>query len=118
MFLLHVIKPKYCGVNLEILWSELSLHIYRKTSERVGFNVSNIILGEIPLSIDNKAMNFIILYVKQYIFICLMQSKEPNLVGLLCHLKLKYHVEKYAAIQKFKMHNFDKSWVMWKNIFD
>ena len=94
-----------------ILWNELSLHIYRKTSERVGFNVANIILGEIPLSIDNKAMNFIIL-------ICLMQSKEPNLVGLLCHLKLKYHVEKYAAIQKFKMHNFDKSWVMWKNIFD
>ena len=113
--LLHVFTS--CD-KTRILWSELSLHIYRKTSERVGFNVANIILGEIPLSVDNKAMNFIILYVKQYIFICLMQNKEPNLVGLLCHLKLKYHVEKYAAIQKFKMHNFDKSWVMWKNIFD
>ena len=29
------------------LWSELSLHIYRKCSERIGFNVSNIIFGEI-----------------------------------------------------------------------
>ena len=80
------------------LWNDLSLHIFLKTSERVGFNVSNIILGEIPLSINNKAINFIILYAKQFIFICLMQSKEPNLIGLLCHLKLKYLSDKYAAI--------------------
>jgi hypothetical protein len=68
----------------QILWSELSLHIYRKTSDRVGFNVSNIILGEIPMSIDNKAMNFVILYVKQYNFICLMQKKEPFKVKISC----------------------------------
>ena len=73
----------------QTLWSELSLHIYRKMSERIGFNVSNIMFGEIPLSFNNKAINFIILYSKQYIFICLMQNKEPNLVGLLCHLKFK-----------------------------
>jgi hypothetical protein len=74
--------------------------------------------GEIPLSFNNKAINFIILYAKQYIFICLMQNKEPSLVGLLCHLKFKYHVEKYAAIQKFRIHTFEKIWMKWENIFE
>ena len=37
-----------------------------------------------------------------------MQNKEPSLVGLLCHLMFKYHVEKYAAIQKFRIHKFEK----------
>jgi hypothetical protein len=46
-----------------------------------------------------------------------MQNKEPDLVGLLCHshLKFEYRVEKYAAIQKFEIYNFDK---MWANIFE
>ena len=77
-----------------------------------------MIFGEIPLSFSNKVINFVILYVKQYIFICLMQNKEPDLVGLLCHLKFKYQVEKYAAIQKFDIYNFDKMWIKWANIFE
>ena len=47
-----------------------------------------------------------------------MQNKEPSLVGLLCHLKFKYHVEKYAAIQKFRIHDFDKIWMKWEAIFE
>lgn len=36
--------------KIHTLWSDLSLYVYRKTSERVGFNMSNIILGQHPLS--------------------------------------------------------------------
>jgi hypothetical protein len=46
------------------------------------------------------------------------QNKEPNLIGLLCHLKFKYHAEKYAAIQKFRIHDFDKIWMKWEAIFE
>ena len=89
--IMHIFTP--C-TKTQTLWSELSLHIYRKLSERFGFNVSNIMFGEISLSFNNKAINFIILYTKQYTFICLMQNKEPSLIGLVCHLKFKYHAEK------------------------
>ena len=90
--------------NTQPLWNELSLRIYRKTRERVGFNVSNIIFGKFPLSSYNKVINFIILHVKQYIFTCLMQNNMPNFCGLLCYLNLKYKVENYAANQTCKWH--------------
>jgi hypothetical protein len=47
-----------------------------------------------------------------------MQDREPDLVGLLCHLKFKYHVKKYAAIQNLEIYNFDKMWIKWATIFE
>lgn len=47
--------------KIQTLWSDLRFHFYRKTSERVGFNVWNIILGELPLLNNNRVINFIIL---------------------------------------------------------
>lgn len=44
------------------------MHNYQSTSPRIGFNVIKILLGEVPLSKDNKDVNFIILYVMQYLF--------------------------------------------------
>lgn len=90
---------RFASDKLQTLWGDLSLHIYRETTQRVGFNVSNFILGDLPLSNNNRVINLIILYVKQYIFISLMQNKMPNFLGLLSHLRIKYRIEKYAAIQ-------------------
>lgn len=103
---------------IHTLWSELSLHIYRKTSKRIGFNVLNIIFGELPLTCHNKVINFIILSMKQYLFSCLMVNKVPTLNGFLCHLKMKFKVERYAAIQSFNVHKFEKQWDIWKDILD
>lgn len=63
---------------LEILslWNKLSMHIYCKTTNRIGFNITNVIVGEIPLNQGNKVVNFIILYSKQYIFNCLKQKRS------------------------------------------
>lgn len=78
--------------KVQTFWSDLSLHIYRKTTERVGFNVLNIILGELPLSNNNRVINFIILYVKEYIFVSLMQNKMPICFWITQSLKnKKYH---------------------------
>lgn len=93
--------------------------IYRKTRKRVGFNVINIglLFGENTLNVDNKPVNFIILYTKQFIFICLKQNKIPNYVELLHHLSFKYKIEKYASVQKFQLRKFEKCWSHWEDFF-
>lgn len=105
---------------LEILplWNKLSMHIYCKTTNRIGFNVNNVMFGEIPLNQGNKVVNFIILYTKQYIFNCLKQKKIPHLKGLLQHIYFKYKVERYISIKSCEMLKFDKQWSNWKNIFE
>lgn len=55
-----------CGI-ISTLWSELSSYL-RKTSERIGCNVLNIIFGELLLACRNKSINFSILSMKQYLF--------------------------------------------------
>ena len=100
------------------LWSSFSLHIYVKTKERVGFNLQNVLFGDLPLTRRNKVLNFLILYTKQYIFSSLKQNKLPNIFGLLSHLKFKFNIEKHIAIQNCDVCRFEKLWSLWKNIFD
>ena len=100
------------------LWRNLSMHIYTTTSKRIGFNVKNILFGEVPLTKDNLIINFIILYAKQYILACLLQCKIPNILGLLNHLKTKYSVERCVYIHKSNLSLFEKQWNMWNKIFE
>ena len=100
------------------LWRDFSLHIYRTTRERLGFNAVNIILGEMPLSQSNRVKKFIILLSKQNIFSCLLQNKEPTLCGLLWHIKMKYCIERCVSIHNCKLADFEKQWHVWKNIFE
>lgn len=58
----------FIGFSLCYVWKKyFSLHIYITTSNRIGFNSINIILGETPLNVNNKVTNFIIYCCKQYI---------------------------------------------------
>lgn len=100
------------------IWNNLSMYIYRKTSNRVGFNVKNVLFGELSFCGYNKVVNFIILYSKQYIFNCSKQDKKPDIVGMLHHLSFKYKVEKYIAIKSCEITKFNKLWLNWKNIFE
>ena len=94
------------------------MHIFRRTSQRIGFNITNVIFGERPLKLCNKVVNFIILYTKQYIFYCSKQNRAPNITGLLHYLFFKYKVEKYVAIKSCEILKFEKIWATWKNIFE
>ena len=94
------------------------MHIYRKTTKRIGFNFKNIILGEMPFTKDNIIINFVILYTKQYIFSCLLQCKKPNFLGLINHLKLKYNIKRCVSINNSKLSFFDKKWDSWKKMFE
>lgn len=80
-------------------WNELSLHINKKTSARIGFDMLNVIFGELPFTCQNKMINFVVSSMIQYLFSCLIFNKVPNLLVLFSHLKLKFNVERYAAIK-------------------
>lgn len=93
---------------------KLSLHIYRKASETIGLTVINVIFRKLHLNCRNKVINFIVLFMKQYLVFCLV----PNLIKFLSHLNIKFNVEIYTAFQSFKVHKFEKIRDTWKDIFD
>ena len=45
------------------LWNNHSMLIYRKTARRIGFNVSNTVIGETPLSNKSELLKFLILCI-------------------------------------------------------
>lgn len=48
--------------TVSIFWSSLNMHIYQTTSKRLGFNIINISLGQLPLYKGNETINVLILY--------------------------------------------------------
>lgn len=60
-----------------------------KHGRKVGFDAINIRFGENSPNVENKPVNLMILYTKQFIFICLKQNNIPNFVEILRHLSFK-----------------------------
>lgn len=89
-------------------WRDLSLHIYGTTQERLGFNASNIILGEIPLTPPKKRVeNFNLLSSKQYIFSYLFQS-------IIYTLNMSQWNEILYQYCNAKLADFETQWLVWK----
>ena len=88
-----------------------------KCSKRVDFYICNIIFGEYPLDGENKALNCIILFTKQYIFFCLKQNSVPVFLGLYNYLQLRYKIEKSAYLYKLENEKFEKTWSKWSGFF-
>ena len=61
----------------------LTLTAGQNTGKRIVFHVYNNIFGETSYSKDNKIVNFIILYTKHYIYLCLKQKRIPTLCELI-----------------------------------
>ena len=45
-------------------------------------------------------------------------EKIPIFTALLCHIRIRYNVEKHISIQKYKTSNFTKMWSAWKSLLD
>lgn len=43
------------------IWNNFNMYIYRKISNRFGFNVNNVLFCELTFSGYNKVVNFIII---------------------------------------------------------
>lgn len=63
------------------LWNNLSMHLYRTTLNRFGFNVNDVLFGELPINGCNKVVNVLILYSKQYILVVQNKTKNLTLLG-------------------------------------
>jgi exonuclease III len=100
------------------LWNSLSLEIYNTTAERVGFNKTNVIFGELPFQTTNAVINFLIIFTKQYIFYCAKNKKCPHIKGLVNHLRTNYTVEKIICLRHSCMKKFDLIWAGWTNFFE
>lgn len=100
------------------LWNRLSIEIYNATAERVGFNITNVIFGELPFQNSNAVVNFLIIFTKQYIFYCVKNKKCPNIKGLLNHLQTNYSVEKSICLRNSCMNKFNSKWAEWSKFFE
>ena len=93
----------FCEKNVEsivhIFTTCDKIHIYRKTTVSVEFNLSS------------KAINYVILFMKQYLFSSLMLKKIPT-------ARFNLMLKKYTAIQSFKLHNFARERDGLKNILE
>lgn len=104
--------------KIQPLWNALSILIYEKCYKNVSFDVCNVLFGVYPLDWENRILNFVILYTKQYIFSCLKQNKTPNFFGLLHYLNQRYKIEKYIYIQKSEIEEFEKAWSPWNDFIN
>lgn len=108
-----------------VFMNKLSMHINCKTTNRIWFNITNVIFGKIPLNEGNKVDDFIFLYTKQYIFNRLKKKKIPYLLegAITTHLFQIYMYEdtfKDMCMSNKSCENwkFDNDWSKWKNIFE
>ena len=49
---------------------------------------------------------------------CSIQNKLPSLTGLLCHLKMKYEIEKCLFFKNSEINKFSTRWVVWRNVVE
>lgn len=64
---------------------------YEKCYKNVSFDVCNVYFGVYPLNGENRTLNFVILYIKQLIFLCKKQ-KKTHVVKVLILFKSKIQV--------------------------
>lgn len=72
--------------NYLALWRNYSLHFYTATSNRVGINI---------------------MYVAKKFFFHSCSNRISNFCILLCHLKVKYDIERCVVIHNSKLSIFE-----------
>lgn len=114
-----MICVKLCLLCFSLSYLNLSLHLYTKISNRVGFNLINIIFGGTPFYC--KTWLYILLLIlccKRCTFSCVLQSRTPKFCGLLYHFRIKYYIERYVVIHDSKLSIFYNNRSLWKTIFE
>ena len=86
------------------LWDNLSTFIYKKCSERLNLTTFQKMFGLDLLSSEhNRGINFLILYLKFYIYRCKFQQCSPNFQAFLKLVQIKIKTEYRIAEKKGKL---------------
>ena len=103
-----------CMHSLPVL-SKLSMHIFRNTGKRIVFHFYNALFGETSIGKDNKIANFIILYTKQDIYLCLKQKKLP--IFLWAYIFFEVKIQTWKVCLSLKFSHFWKMVVTFERYF-
>jgi len=93
-------------VKILPLWDNLSSFVYKKCGERLDFTAFQKMFGmDVVSSEHSRGINFMILYLKFYIYRCKFQQCNPNFQAYLKLMQIKIKTEYRIAERKGKLNN-------------
>ena len=103
-----------CKFSTDI-WSKLRKWILEKTGYKIDFTKENILFGFTGL--NNKALNCLLLIVKQTLYNTKLQNKVPYFPPFKLAIINYYKNEKYIAEAKCTFENFRRKWLSLQSLF-
>ena len=88
------------------LWKLLSDYLNNTCNLNISFSLIDVIFGKTNNS-ENLCMNLIILWTKQYIFLCSKTSELPFFSSLKSALTFKFKTEKYSWSRRNRIDQFN-----------
>ena len=110
-------KPR--GQIIMVFWNELQQIINSRcnVTEQLALNNSSILLGLDPTQTQNKVIDQIILFAKQYIYNCKVFKRDIKVRAFLSILLNKYKVECILSHNAKDQINFMSNWEPYANLF-
>jgi hypothetical protein len=106
-----------CG-KTELFWNNLKFEIKNHCPHATNLQFSEelILFGTCKNIVSDKALDFIILLAKYFIYKCKLENTLPLLNHYMSCLRYSYVIEKYAATKKGKCDEFCKNWLPYQNL--
>ncbi|XP_013411821.1 uncharacterized protein LOC106174705 [Lingula anatina] len=104
-----------CAYSKKI-WEELKAYIFNRTNKNITFNEKCILFGY-PTN-PNSPINFVILCTKFYIYKSFKKKECMRLSSLINYIKDQFIIEKFNALKKLNLTNFEKKWENWSEMFE
>ena len=101
-------------------WNDLLALIHSQCThcERLSFTKQLVIFGTVDNVMTDRAMDFIILYAKFFIFKCKFNVNNPNLTVFLQDLRYRLITEKGIARRRERENLFTTTWNAYKFLLE
>ena len=88
--------------------------------EKLHISREDLFLGKVDsdYKIIDKALNFILLVIKDYIFKQKYKGERPYTDGFKRSLKYHFNTEKYISVRNCEQEKFKKRWMFYENLFE
>ena len=123
-------KCRLCGLDTESiyhlfitcritedLWQDLKDWLKIKINKEINLSPLNIIMGHLDRDNSFLPINTIILVTKYYIFTSAVKATRPSIHELKVKLKRCYEEQYWLSYEQDKESYFNKSWIIFKEIF-
>ena len=102
-----------------VVWNDLQqiINTSCNVTKQLALNNSSILLGLDPTQAQNKVIDQIILFAKQYIYNCKVFKRDIKVRAFLSILSNKYKVECIRSHNAKDQINFLVNWKLYANLF-